>query len=470
MKKLLLSLSFLLASVFGYAQITFERHYGGNSSEANCSALQTNDGGYILAGYTTSFGEGGKDIYLIRTNQFGDTLWTKTQGGAGDDEVRSIIKTNDNCYIITGRTSSFGSLASNILLMKLDTNGTLIWQKAYGGIQEEEGSDVIQTNDGGFAITGTTMSWGQSFDATFLLKTNNNGDSLWAKIYEKYQNNWGWALLQLPDGGYVITGQTKPSSNTDDIYLIRTNHNGDTLWTKTIGGALRDASSSIQKTNDNGFLIFGSTENYGAGNFDEYIVKTNSVGDIQWTKTYGGTNNDGAWKGIPTSDGGFATAGGTSSFGAGGTDVYLIKINSNGDTLWTRTFGSLGDESALSIKETNDGGFILAGNTNSFTGGLDFYLIKTDANGHVAGMNDYQSMNNRITIFPNPTTGKVNIQIPEQIGQTKTLEVFDCVGQLQLTKTDDFTVLDIIRLSRGLYFMVLTNQDNQRQTIKIIKE
>ena len=89
-------MSFLLASVFGYAQITFERHYGGNSSEANCSALQTNDGGYILAGYTTSFGEGGKDIYLIRTNQFGDTLWTKTQGGAGDDEVRSIIKTNDN--------------------------------------------------------------------------------------------------------------------------------------------------------------------------------------------------------------------------------------------------------------------------------------------------------------------------------------------------------------------------------------
>lgn len=460
-------MSFLLASVFVYSQITFQKHYGGNGMDIGRDVLQTPDGGYIISGYTNNINGTG---YIIRTNENGDTLWTRTYGGNLSQDFNSIKMTYDSCYIVCGQTHGLGFYGCNVLLMKLNKDGDTLWQKGYGGYGDEEADDVIQTSDSGFALVGVTMSFGNAITSEYLIKTNKNGDTLWTKIYEKYSDNWGKSLIQLNDKGYLIAGKTGSNVSNLDIYLVRTNQFGDTLWTKTIGGSLFEDAGSVIKTNDSGFLITGTTNSLGDGGYDVFVVNTDSNGLIKWTKTYGGINDDAGDAGIQTSDGGYAIVGTTQSFGSGITDIYLLKLNQNGDTLWTRTFGGTGMEGPGAIKETADGGLVIVGTTESFGGNDDVFLIKTDANGHFVGIDDYtSSMNNRITIYPNPTTGQAKIQIQKNFGQTKTLEIFDYTGQLQLTKTGNFSDIDISSLTNGLYFIVLTNKDNERQTIKIIK-
>ncbi len=458
MKKLLLSLSFLLASVFVYSQITFERHYDCTGHNGGTDVLQTDDGGYLVA---TQY------LCLIKTDQYGDTLWTKCLGGNLGQNFFSLKKTNDNCFIACGSSHGFGLYGSNYWLAKFNANGDTIWQKGYGGYGDEDAYDVIQTSDGGFALVGASTSFG---GAIYFVKTDNQGDTLWTKLYSKSYTSFANSLIQLADNGYVIVGETGIGSVNRNLLVIRTNMNGDTIWMKTFGGNNNEVGYSVKETDDGGFIISGATKSFGLGGYDVYLIKIHSNGLIQWTKTIGGINDDSGGECVLTSDGGYAVAGSTNSFGSGNYDAYLLKLNSIGDTLWSKTFGGLGIDAAGYIKETTDGGFIIAGRTESYGGNSDVYLIKTDANGQVAGIDDYPSMYNGITVYPNPTTRQVNIQIPKQFGQTKTLEVFDFVGQLQLSKTDNFSEIDISSLTSGLYFIVVTNTDNERQTFKIIKD
>jgi hypothetical protein len=468
MKKLILFLTLLLTSVFVFPQITFQKYYSYTDHETAYCVLEMSDGGYIASGECGSQTGIG---FVFRTNAYGDTIWKKGLGGNLGMRFYNMKRTSDSCFILCGY-SDLGIGGYSALLVKINSEGDIIWQKGYGGVAEDGAKDVIQTYDGGYAVTGYTMSYGQATFTGYFIKTDSNGDTLWTKTYEKssFYNSLG-SLIQLADSGYIISGVTE--NPDDDIYLIRSDKKGDTIWTKTIGGTGDDGARFVQPTSDGGFLLCGGTTSYGAGGRDVYIVKINSNGQVLWSKTIGGPNDD-SGGGIPTSDGGYAIWGTTNSFGVGGYDGYLLKLNSNCDTLWTRTFGSDWNDFGNSIQETSDGGFILCGWSNNwdFSGSIEkAYLIKTDANGHVVGIDENSfSIKNLITAFPNPTNGIINIQIPQLFGQTKTLEVFDFVGQLQLSKTDNITEIDISNLTSGLYFLVLTNTDNERQTIKIIKE
>ena len=468
MKRLLLFLTCLLTSVFVYSQITFQKFYSYTGSETAYSVLQMSDGGYIASGECGSQTGTG---FVFRTNEYGDTIWKKNLGGNLGMRFFNMKRTSDNCFVLCGY-SDLGPGEYSALLVKINSNGEILWQKGYGGVAEDGAKDVIQTYDGGYAVTGYTMSFGQATFTGYFIKTDSNGDTLWTRTYEQssFYNCLG-SLIQLTDSGYIISGISENPS--DDIYLIRTDKHGDTLWTKTIGGSGDDGVSFVQMTSDGGFLLCGGTTSYGAGGRDVYIIKINSNGQVLWSKTIGGSNDD-SGGGIPTSDGGYAIWGTTQSFGAGGYDGYLIKLNSNCDTLWTKTFGSDWNDFGNSIQETFDGGFILSGWSNNwdFSGSIEkAYLIKTDANGHFVGIDENSSsINNLIAACPNPTNGQVNIQIPKQFGQTKTLEIYNCIGQLQFVKTDRFTDIDISSLTSGLYFLELTNTENERQTIKIIKE
>jgi len=473
MKKLLFLLTFLLPWTFIYPQVTFLKQYNYSGHDTGYDVLQTSDGGYIMVGQTSSTSG---SAFIIRTNQYGDTLWTRAYGGNLSQVFSSIKKTSDSNFIVCGRTYGLGFSACNYLLIKINANGDTLWQKAYGGYSDDDANGVIQTSDGGYAITGVSCSFGQGFASIYFVKTDSNGNTLWTKTYDRYWANYGWDLKQLDDNGYILLGTIKKTSTGDnwDIHVIRTNENGDTLWTKVYGGIARDDACSIIKTNDGGFIIVGCTKSYGVGGYDSYIIKINSSGIIEWSKTYGGINDDITYKGISTSDNSFAIVGRTASFGTGGEDVYLIKIDSNGDTLWTRTFGSNWDDLGCDLQQTIDGGFIIAGWSNNWYQGYDYkekaLLIKTNSFGHVVGIADNALPINNALIFPNPTKGKVNILIPQQFGQTKTLEIFDCRGQLQLKRADNFTEIDVSSLTSGLYFIVLTNFDNDRLTSKIIKE
>ncbi len=247
------------------------------------------------------------------------------------------------------------------------------------------GYSVQQTSDGGYIMTGSNY---YNYTHINLIKTNANGDTLWTRTYGHDLGDYdiGYSVQQTNDGGYIIVA-TIASSNTSPIhlYLIKTNSTGDTLWTKTYGSTGNDYGYSVKQTLDSGFIIAGATDSLGAGGYDAFLIKTNSIGDTLWTKTYGGINDDEAKSVELTTDGGYIITGYTNSFGAGDNDVYLIKTDSIGDTLWTKTFGSVNYDIGYSVRQTSDGGFILVGTYNL----VYFCLIKTNSIGDTLWTKNY---------------------------------------------------------------------------------
>jgi Leucine-rich repeat (LRR) protein len=355
------------------------RTYGGIDDEYGWSVQQTSDGGYIITGGTKSFGAGGEDVYLIKTDANGDTLWTRAYGGTDSDAGTSVQQTSDGGYIIAGTTKSFGAGSDDIYLIKTDANGDTLWTRTYGGADRDVGYSAQQTPDGGYIIAGSTKSLGVGEGDVYLIKTDANGDTLWTRAYGGTDSDAGTSVQQTSDGGYIIAGTTKSfGAGERDVYLIKTTANGDTLWTRTYGGLSHDYGHSVQQTSDGSYIVAGQTYSFGAGEWDVYLVKTDTNGDTLWTKTYGGTDSDYGYSVQQTSDGSYIVAGWTGSFGAGETDVYLIKTNANGDTLWTKTYGGTDSDYGYSVQQTSDGGYIIVGYTGLFgAGGADLYLIKT---------------------------------------------------------------------------------------------
>ena len=376
----------LLLSQSSDAWIAFERTYGGGEYDGGYSVQQTLDGGYIVAGYTRSVGADYSDVYLIKTDSLGDTLWTRLYGGNDTDRGNSAQQTQDRGYIIVGLTKSFGAGRSDVYLVKTDSLGSILWERTYGGSENDWGYSVQQTHDGGYIIAGETESSHPIIDDVYLVRTDSLGDTLWTRTYGGSNYDGGYSVQQTHDGGYIVAGYTQSfGAGARDIYLIKTDSLGSITWTTTHGGTSPDMAYSVQQTLDGGYIVAGRTWSFGAGSTDVYLIKTDSSGDALWTRTYGGSEYDWGRFVRQTQDGGYIIAGRTDSFGAGWADVYLIKTDSSGEVLWTRTHGGIRRDEAYSVQQTHDGGYIIAGHSLSFDPGNHFqvYLIKTDSRGLV---------------------------------------------------------------------------------------
>jgi uncharacterized delta-60 repeat protein len=298
--------------------------YGGTGDDRGYSVGQTSDGGYIVAG---SYGTGLSDVYLIRTDSDGDILWTETYGGDGIDIGRSVAVTSDGGYIVAGRTTSYGAGYNDVYLIRTNSSGDSLWAKTYGGDENDYGYSVAETSDGGYILAGETFSFGAGGGDVYLIRTNSSGDSLWAKIYGGDNYDRGSSVAQTSDGGYIVAGRTiSYGAGGYDVYLIRTDSNGDIIWTKTYGGTDGDEGHSVAQTSDGGYIVAGSTSSYGAGFNDVYLIRTDSNGDILWTTTHGGTDYDDGNSVAQTFNGGYIATGYTKSYGAGNSDVYLIRL------------------------------------------------------------------------------------------------------------------------------------------------
>ncbi len=381
---------FFIFNVTAIGQITFQKTFGGQYADYGYFVEQTIDGGYIVSGVTNSFGAGGNEVYLIKTDANGDSLWTKTFGGMGFDFSYCVRQTTDGGYILTGTTQSFGAGLEDVYLIKTDGNGDTLWTKTFGGANNSDyGWSVQQTMDGGYIITGYTFSFGAGQDDVYLIKTDTNGNLVWSKTFGSADYELGFSVQQTIDGGYIITGDVVSPAGNFDVYLIKTDSIGDTLWTKSFGGIHSDVGYSVKQTVDGGYIIAGNSIISAGIDSDIFLIKTDVNGDTLWTKSFGGTCYDQAYSVQETTDGGYIVLGLTCSFGGIYHDVYLIKTDSNGDTLWTKIIGSASSEDyGSSIQQTSDGGYIIAGYSNSFgTGGTNVYLIKTDSDGN-SGCNE----------------------------------------------------------------------------------
>ncbi len=256
------------------------------------------------------------------------------------------------------------------------------WRRLYGGSDDDRGYDVQETSDKGYIIVGYTSSFGAGLKDVYLIKTDIDGDTLWTKTYGGTGDDIGYSVQQTDDLGYIIAGHTNSFGGLNEVYIIKTDSDGNVVWTKLCGGAGDDMGFAIQKTVDLGYIIAGYTDSYGAGLTDVYLIKTDANGDTLWTRTYGGTGLDVGMSVEQTADSGYIIAGSTGSFGAGGTDMYLIKTDVDGDTLWTKTYGILHNEVAHSVQQTADLGYIVTGYMQKIGGeDSDLYLLKTDGNG-----------------------------------------------------------------------------------------
>jgi hypothetical protein len=438
----------LLFPISSIAQITFERTYGGTDFDSGYSVQQTSDGGYIITGYTSSFGAGMSDVWLVKTDSLGDTLWTRTYGGAGTELGRSVEQTLDGGFIIVG---------SNVWLIKTNAGGDTLWTRTYGGAGLKSAESGQQTQDGGYIIAGGTRLDLLDDNDVLLIKTNAFGDSLWAKTYDMAnEHDKGYSVRQtVPDGGYIITGYTIPSSSilvVDDVLLLKTDAFGNTLWTRSYGDGdtLHDEGYSVEQTTDGGYIITGYTYSFGAGSRDVWLPQ----------------------------DGGYIIAGSTQSFGVnvGTSNVWLIKTNASGDTLWTRTYGGSDGDGGLSVQQTvPDGGYVIAGFTQSFSAGIPFdvYLIKTDGNGHVVGVEEENpefGMRNAefrlIQNYPNPFHKLTAISYQLRAPLHTTLQIFDISGMLVEILVDERQEPGIYKFqwegknqASGIYFYRLNTRD-----------
>jgi hypothetical protein len=370
--------------------VQWQKTFGGSFFQIGFAVQQTADGGYIIAGYADSFGAAGQsDVYLTKRDPNGDREWEKTFGGNDNDLGYSVQQTVDGGYIIAGWTFSFGAGSSDAYLIKTEPNGTMQWQKTFGTSGPEYGSSVQQTSDGGYIIT----YWNSPFDATVwdvhLIKTEPNGTMQWKKTFGGSDFDVGLSVQQTSDDGYVIAGRTYSfGAGQGDVYLIKTEPNGTMQWEKTFGASGNEYGNSVQQTIDGGYIIAGITDSFGAGvYYDVYLIKTDPNGSSEWQKTFGASGTEYASSVQQTSDGGYIITGWTMSFGAGNNDVYLIKTDPNGSSEWEKTFGGISENYGYSGQQTADGEYIIAGYSDSDSPGsiYDVYLIKLCSEGTLSG-------------------------------------------------------------------------------------
>jgi hypothetical protein len=344
----------------------WRRTFGGHGNDGAYSIIQTADNGYAIVGYTTSFGAGGADFWLVKLTPEGDMQWNKTYGGAAEDQSKCVIQTIDGGYVLIGFKSSFW------WLLKVDAFGEIQWEKTYDFYSPSslEGPEaLIKTTDGGYAITGRSKDNIGNWNI-ILLKIDSQGNSQWNKTYG---TGWASSLIQLSDDSYVIAGYTSSYGDGSlDFWLLKTDSAGVPQWNKTYGGTENDYARVVVQTMDAGYLLAGKKESAPALAY-AWVVKTDSAGNIQWNKTYGETEYNWVHSAIMTTDGGYAMAGKT-----GGLDgnVWLVKTDIIGNVEWVQTYDGYG---ATRVIQTTDGGYALSGITSSYN--QDFLVLKTDASG-----------------------------------------------------------------------------------------
>lgn len=400
--------------------IEWEKSLGGSLDDAAGAVALTADGGYIVAGYTASNdgdvsgNHGNEDFWVVKLAADGSMTWQVALGGPKAEIAHAIMQTADSGYIVVGASrSDSGQVSGNngqrdFWVVKLDAVGTLMWENTLGGSALDVAAAVDETTDGSYIVAGLTYS--NDFDVTnnhgaddyWVVKLDTGGNLLWQKTFGGTGPDEATSIEQTTDGGYIVAGfaasndgDVTGNHGLNDYWLVKLDSSGNLVWQKTYGGLQDDEAHSVQQTNDNGYIIAGTsysntddvTGNHGASDF--WIVKVDSTGILEWQKALGGSNLDESNSIQQTLDGGYVSAGNTFSNNGdvtlyhGGVDYWVTKQDSDGNLVWQKILGGTNFDGAFSVKETSDTGYVIAGYSSSVNddvtgnhGQKDFWVVK----------------------------------------------------------------------------------------------
>ena len=359
-----------------YPMKTWEKIVGGDMWDCANGIIQASDGSYMIAGSTSSYGLSASDYYVVKIDVDSNIIWENTYGTDEIENGYSITETNDGGFVVAGISGIKGSGDYSAYLVKFNNNGDTIWTRSHGGAADDAASCVCATSDGGVVFTGYTESFGAGNKDIYLVKLNQNGDTSWTKTFGSEYSDAGGCVAQTSDGGYIVTGRYHTASNTSDAFLLKTDSLGNEQWIKHYSKSTSDAGFCVKETSNGGYIIAGVTGD-GFSFSDIFIIKTNSYGNVEWANSYGRDESDAGYSVVQYNDGGYIVAGGT-----GYKYAYLVKVNTLGDTLWTRTYGSYNNPIyAYSLTNTLDGGYIFIGSKLPGMDNSDIYIYKVDSEG-----------------------------------------------------------------------------------------
>ena len=379
---------------------TWQKTFGGTSDDIIYAVRPSSDGGFIATGVTNTYDQSGLgelasygDLWLLKADSQGNEQWEKTfSSGNNLDVGYDVQQTDDGGYVITGWYNSLGvtpgvdtTNTGDVWLIKTDTQGNKQWDRTFGGSSFDTGRSVRQTVDGGYIIACDTRSFGAGWTDAMLIKTDASGIEQWQRTYGGWDGDHATSVQQTSDGGYMFAGFTYTygagTTDASDTWLVKTDDSGNEQWNKTFGGSGAEVAHSLSATTDGGYVIAGYTYSYGVAG-DMWLIKIDSSGTEQWDRTYGGGGEDIGESACQTTDGGYIVAGCTNSFGSGGRNAYLVKTDSMGNELWHTTVGGTGNDFAYSVSQTSDGSYVFGGSTTSSgTGGADGWLVEVGAEG-----------------------------------------------------------------------------------------
>ncbi len=524
MNKIILFLFFYFIKTIGFCQSTiqWQKDIGGTGDDFLNASIQTSDGGYLVGGWSDSniSGDktqncyGGKDFWVLKLNSIGNILWQKTIGGTGDDEIWSILQTPDKGFLLAGTSDSpisgdktqISRGSVDYWLVKIDSLGNVLWDKTYGGGGGDILITMISLNAGGYVLSGhskstiggdKTQNLKSSTD-TWIIKIDNLGNIIWQKDYGGTWNSNSFSniIKETSDKGFIIQTSTDSNIGNDksqnskggsDCWVIKTDSLGVIQWDKTIGGSGSDGGFSIHEVLSGGYIICGSSDSNisgdksqnSKGGSDFWIVRLNGSGNVVWDKTIGGSGLD--FGGMSrTADGGYLIGGLSTSPISGDktqpnqglNDYWIIKVDSLMNILWQSDFGGSATDLMTSGTETSDGGFLLAGYSDSNISGdknqaskgwSDFWIIKIAKPLDV----NKENLNDLILkVYPNPSSTHLII---ESAFENADIEITNSIGQTIL-KTPYSNSIDISKLESGYYNLKIVSESGKTYRNKFIKQ
>lgn len=503
----------LLSSTVAFGQapaIQWENNYGGTNVDNATSVRQTPDGGYIVAGYTNSDNgdvvghKSGEDFWVLKLSSTGSVTWKKIYGGNNDDRCYAVQPTSDGGYILAGTSNSnngdfTGAKGGfDAVVMKLDANGNKSFVAHYGGSDDDAFYSIVQTTEGGYIaagdsksddINGTSSKGGYD---VLAVKMTATGTKTFEKLYGGSATDRAYAVDQLSSGQFIIAGETDSNNGNVsgnkggfDFYVLRIKANGSINFTRTIGGTSNDQAYGVEALAKNAYAVIGKTEsNNGdvpdnAGGDDYFVVSVKGDGSFKFAKTYGGETSDIGRSIHKTSDGGFILCGETESDNAdvsnhkGSDDYWVVKIAGNGNINWQKTLGGADADRGTSAAPTADGGFIIAGASESDNGDVsdnngnaDYWIVKLNGSQKVG--EDELAAASAIRLYPNPAKSTVTL---DGLTESATVIAYSISGMQvgQFEASSSTLTLDVAHWKAGYYVIRIVNLDGSLETMKLYK-